>query len=310
MKISIEAKIGIIGLVSIAVLIWGINYLKGRNILRSTYLLHALYQDAGGLESSAPVMMRGMKIGYVDQIIYLPDKDPPILVNLSIEKEYDVPSGSLAELISADLLGTRAIRINRGTGSGTLDHHDTIPSKIVPDMLANLQKSILPVMERVSSLAYTIDSLALSARLLMESGPVKESLENIAGLTASLKASLEEGGSLGEALDNVRSFTAMLEEQQEEFATVIRHLDTLGSQLADAEINRVAQSMEHSLDELAILLEQVNSGEGSAGRLLYSESLYNSLDSLARDLGRFIRDLRENPEDYVHFSLFGRSGKE
>lgn len=310
MKISIEAKIGIIGLVSIAVLIWGINYLKGRNILRSTYLLHALYQDAGGLEESAPVMMRGMKVGYVDQVLYLPEKNPPIRIDLSIEKEYDIPTGSAAELYSADLLGTKAIRINRGTGTGTLGHHDTIPAATVPDMISNLQDRILPVMERVSSLTLTLDSLALSARLMMEKGPVRESLENIAVLTASLKGSLGAGGSLEEILNNVRAFTAMLEDQQEEFASAIARLDTLGSQLTDAEIHRVAQSMERSLDELAILLGKVNSGEGSAGRLFYSESLYNSLDSLAGNLDMLIRDLRENPGDYVHFSLFGRSGKE
>ncbi len=66
MKLSIEAKVGFIGIATLVVLIWGINYLKGRNILSSTYTLHAFYEDSGGLESSAPVLMNGVKIGYVD----------------------------------------------------------------------------------------------------------------------------------------------------------------------------------------------------------------------------------------------------
>jgi phospholipid/cholesterol/gamma-HCH transport system substrate-binding protein len=309
MRLSIEAKIGIIGLVTIGVLVWGINYLKGRNILRSSFTLHALFQETGGLESSAPVTLLGMKIGYVDDIIYLRDTDPPILVNLHIDKDFDIPAGSVAELYSADLLGSRAIRINRGPGVTSLDHHDTITSLMVPDMITSIQNRIIPVMERISSLAVTMDSLATSTRSMMESGPVKESLKNVASLTASLEKSLSQGGTLEESLKNISSFTAMLRDQQDGFVSVLNRLDTIGSQIADAGIPRVAHSMEQTISELNTMIGQINSGEGSAGRLIYSESLYNSLDSLTRDLDLLVRDLRENPGNYVQFSLFGRSGK-
>ncbi|MCD4710049.1 MAG: hypothetical protein K8R52_04325 [Bacteroidales bacterium] len=63
MKISSEAKVGLIGIATLVILIWGINYLKGRNILNNTYTLHAFYEDSEGLESSAPIVMNGMKIG-------------------------------------------------------------------------------------------------------------------------------------------------------------------------------------------------------------------------------------------------------
>ncbi|RPI44264.1 MAG: MCE family protein, partial [Bacteroidetes bacterium] len=306
---GIEAKIGIIGLLTILALIWGINYLKGRNILRSTYTLHALFQETGGLEPSARVTMRGMRIGYVDDIIYRQEADPPILVNLYIEKDFGIPAGSVAELYSADLLGSRAIRINRGPAGATLAHHDTIQSMVVPDMITSLQNRIMPVMEGVSSLALTLDSLARNTLRLVESRPVEESLESVASLAASLEESLAAGGPLEVSLENIRSFTGMLADRQDEIASVISHLDTLGSQLTDAGIHRVAHSLEQAVAELGLLLGQVNSGKGNAGMLIHSESLYNSLDSLARDLELLVRDLHENPERYIHFSLFGRPAK-
>ena len=88
MKIRSEVKIGIIGIVTLAVLIWGINYLKGRNILKSTYTLHAFYNDANGLESSAPVLINGVKIGFVQEVNFLQDEEIPIEVVLSIEEAY------------------------------------------------------------------------------------------------------------------------------------------------------------------------------------------------------------------------------
>ena len=112
MKISSEVKVSVIGIVTLLVLIWGINYLKGKNILASTYALHAFYDDAGGLENSAPVLMNGVKVGYVESLELRPEQKPAIHLVLHIERAYPLRKGSTAALISADLIGTRAIRID------------------------------------------------------------------------------------------------------------------------------------------------------------------------------------------------------
>ena len=96
MKLSIEARVGIIGVVTAAVLIWGINYLKGKNILRKGYTLYALYQHAEGVTEDAPVMMHGVKIGYVDKVRLRPAGQPPVTLLLHIEKTYRLPEGSVA----------------------------------------------------------------------------------------------------------------------------------------------------------------------------------------------------------------------
>ena len=99
MKLSSEAKIGVIGIVTIVVLIWGINYLKGRNILSSSYALHAFLDDAGGLESSASVLMNGVKIGFVKELILRPGDPNPISIILNIEKEFPL-TGILGQYCS------------------------------------------------------------------------------------------------------------------------------------------------------------------------------------------------------------------
>ena len=116
MRISSEAKVGLIGIATLALLIWGINYLKGKNILNSNYTLHAYYEHAGGLEKSSPVLMKGMKIGYIDDIELHPGPERPVHIILHVEKQYPVPVGSSAILFSADLLGTRAVRIESSMG--------------------------------------------------------------------------------------------------------------------------------------------------------------------------------------------------
>ena len=144
MKFSIEAKIGLIGIVTALVLIWGINYLKGRNMLNSTYTLHAFYPESAGIENSAPVLLKGVKIGYVDEVILRLEEALPIELILHIEKKYALGTGSLALLSSTDLLGSKAVRIDALQGADKLEHLDTIEGGLEKDLLSLVQDRALP----------------------------------------------------------------------------------------------------------------------------------------------------------------------
>ena len=186
MKISIEAKIGMIGIATLVVLIWGINYLKGRNILASSILVEAYLDDAQGLENSAPVVMNGVKIGYIHSIALRTEENPPIKCELTIEKAYPIRSGSLAVIHSADLIGSKAVRIEPGTGPVFLKTGDTIRIVTEPDILTSVQEQLVPVMEKVGSLAVAMDTLATALKETVGSGHISAILENLSSISASL----------------------------------------------------------------------------------------------------------------------------
>jgi len=309
MKISIEAKVGAIGILTILVLIWGINYLKGRNILNQSLTLYAFCQETGGLESSAPVTLNGVKIGYVDKISLAGDRTQGVQLILRIEKAYPLNRGSVAELYSADLLGTKAIRIVSKPSGETLNDRDTIPLLVVPDLFSSLQASIFPVLDQLGTLSGSLDTLVRDMDSLVVSGALGQTLENLAGVSGSLKSSLEPGGPLYGSFRNLDSLTGMLNDQRNEMASLISHLNAVSMQLDNAGLDQLAINLRETSDQLNKLLTQVNSGKGTAGLLLRSDSLYLNLVGLTTDLDLLVRDLKEHPEDYVHFSLFGRSDK-
>lgn len=309
MKFSSEAKIGIIGIATLAVLIWGINYLKGRNILSSSYILQAFFQDAGGLESSAPVLMNGVKIGYVDEIELRPGEALPIRVSLSMEKAYPVQRGSTAVLFSADLLGTKAVRIEASRAGQILGDRDTIASLIEADMLTSLKQEFMPVMDKISALAVSLDSLATGLDRLAGSESARNTVDHLSAISESLRHSLSSGGTLDQSFRNLESFTAMLKVQEDELASLTGHLNSISESLDSAGVDRLAIELTAAIHQFNLLLGQVNSGEGNLGKLVYADSLYMNLDNLLSDLDALIRDLNENPKDYVHFSLFGNSQK-
>jgi phospholipid/cholesterol/gamma-HCH transport system substrate-binding protein len=306
MKISSEAKVGIIGIITLAVLIWGINYLKGRNILNSTYSLHAFYEDAGGLENSSPVLMNGMKIGYIDAIELQPELQLPVHVLLQIEKQYPIDIGSQATLFAADLLGTMAIRIESSGIEGSLQHQDTLLSSIEADMFSSISAQVMPVMEQIGDLAESLDSVVLKLDELLDSDSPAELLEDLSEISSALSASLHPGGALHESFHNLASFTAMLETQEEEIASMTGHLNSISESLDSAGIENIAEELKAASRAFTHLLEQVNSGEGSMGKLFYSDTLYLHLQNLVADLDSLVIDLMENPGDYVRFSLFGK----
>ncbi len=310
MKISIEAKIGIIGIVTIAVLIWGVNYLKGKNILSSTYTLYAFFVDAGGLDSSAPVLMNGVKIGYVDNLQLLPGQIPPIKTVLHIEKLYPIHKDSRAELYSADLLGTKAIRITPSGKELLLQDNDTILTSVAPDMLSSLQEKIMPVMQQIKSLALSLDILAVKLDTILGSETTRETLQDLASISKSLSAALDNGGALDQSFRNLESFAAMLKAKQDDIASLIQHLNSISKSVDNSDIGQLASELISVTRQFDMLLGQINSGEGNAGKLIYTDSLYLNLEVLLSDLDKLIRNLNENPEDFVHFSLFGKSKRE
>ena len=309
MKLSSEAKIGIIGIITLVVLIWGINYLKGRNMLTNSYPLHAYYSDAGGLESSSPVLMNGVKIGFIKELELIPGDSIPIKVVLSIEKAYPIQKGSQAVLFSADLLGTKAIRIEQSGKKQYFGYNDTIQSYIEPDMLSSLQAQIMPVMQQVSNLAVSLDSLVQGLDQLIDSETTRETMEHLSSISESLKTSLNPGGSLHQSFRNLESFTSMLKAQEDEFASLSGHLNSISQSLDSAGLDKLSLELLAMTHQFSLILEQINSGEGNAGKFIYADSLYLNLDLLISDLDELIRDLNENPEDYVHISLFGNSQK-
>jgi phospholipid/cholesterol/gamma-HCH transport system substrate-binding protein len=309
MKLSTEVKAGIIGLVTIAVLAWGINYLKGRNVLRSSYALVTFYPETGGLENSAPVLLNGVKIGYVDRILLRTGEDPPIEVVLSIDKQYRIPEGSRAELFSADLIGTKAIRILLSGKKEMHEHADTLLPAMAPDLLSSLQARLFPILDRVGMLAESLDSLAQRLNTLIREDALGVTLEQLAAVTGSLRRSLAPGGTLDSSFRNLESFSAMLADQQDEMASVIGNLNAVIADLDSAGLGELAVELKGVALRVSTLLDQVQSGKGSAGKFFYSDSLYDNLNVLVSDLDRLVRDLNENPENYVQISVFGKSRK-
>lgn len=305
MKYSSEFKIGIVGLVTILVIIWGINYLKGINILSSTTTVYALYPRIDGLEASANVMMDGYKIGTVDKVDFEPGKEIPFTVSLDIEKKYGVKKNSIAEIFSADLLGSKAIRI---IDSGQGEYHepgDTLRSAITGDMISSLLEDLSPLLNSVESAVNTLDSVAREIQGIVSDPSVKNILNNLEGVSSTLENEMAPGGDVSNVLANLEELSASINEQSSAISSTISNLDTISNTVKNAGIDSLVSQLANTSENLASITTAIESGSGSVGKLIYEDSIYQQISVLIDNLDSLIRDVNNNPKKYVGFSVFG-----
>ena len=99
-----EVKIGIIGITAIAMLFFGINYLKGVRMFHASSYYYVEYTDINGLSTSSPVFASGYKIGLVRDIEYNHANPGHVVVEVELDNDMKIPTHSRGELVT-DMLG-------------------------------------------------------------------------------------------------------------------------------------------------------------------------------------------------------------
>ena len=100
-----EVKIACAGIAAVAVLFFGIKFLRGINMFKATNYYYVAYDNIGGLTVSSPVYADGYNIGIVRNIDYDHERPGHVTVEIDVEEGLRIPKGSQAELVT-EMLGT------------------------------------------------------------------------------------------------------------------------------------------------------------------------------------------------------------
>jgi phospholipid/cholesterol/gamma-HCH transport system substrate-binding protein len=169
-NLSKEAKVGILVTAALAALIWGLNYLKGKDVFTSRNKYFAVYQNVDGLVTSNPVFMNGYRIGIVNSIDFMPDNSGRLLVTLLIDNDVFVSKNSIARIFSSDLIGTKAMRIDLGNDPTPIADKDTLKAELEYSLAQKVGEEVGPIKDKTERLIVTIDSLASMLYLLFDPG--------------------------------------------------------------------------------------------------------------------------------------------
>lgn len=294
-----EVKIALVVLSGMVILYFGMNFLKGKNLFSDDHLYYITFDDISGLAPSAPIYANGFKIGRVTDLNYDYSGEKAITAAIEVDRRLHIPKGSYAE-IESDMLGN--VRVNlilADRKNGLFNVGDRIPGSIAQGAMGKAA-GMIPQIER---LLPKVDTLLANLNTLTANPDIARTISNTQKITNDLTVTTAEINKLMARLN--REMPAMMHKAN----TVLDHTGTLTANLAAVDVEKTMGEVEQTINSIKLFADKLNSNNGSLGKLLNDESLYNNLNTTIASADSLMVNLRENPKRYVHFSIFGRKNK-
>lgn len=294
---SKEIKIGLTGIITVCILVIGINFLKGSNIFQSSEIYYLHFENVLGMPSSSPIYADGFKVGTVKSIAYNHKKAKDIVVKINVEKGLRIPKGSIAE-IETDMLG--GVKINLLLSNNPrykLQIGDTIPGQVNWGMMASINKEIMPHAEKI---LIKLDTITSSLQHLLTNKVLEETLISTRNTMKNLELATT---SLNELLKK------QVPEISKNLATASSNAVIITNKLKKVDFAATLKKVDATLCSVKSATDQLSSKKGTMGLLLSDSTLYRNLLKTTDHMSKLLLDLKEHPKRYVHFSIFGRKNK-
>ena len=315
MKIRKEIKVGVVFVIATAILIWGLMFLKGLELFKTSRTFYAVYDQVNGLTAANPISIKGVKVGQVKKVYF--DKRNPrnIIVELYVLGDYPIAKNSSARIYNSSLLGAPEVEIIPGDSPDLAKDGDTLLPLLEATLGQEVNKQLLPLKTKAENLISSIDTIATIIQQVLNKNTrenlvdaiehVKETLANIAHTTQNLDTLMGmERNNLSKIIINVESISSNLRQNNAKITNILSNFSNLSDSLAKARIPYTIAQVNKAIGDLDLVLQKINKGEGSVGQLLNNDQLYKEVEKAARDLNLLLEDIKANPTKYVKVSVF------
>lgn len=330
-----EIKLGILTIVTIALAIWGYRFIKGKNIFSNSISLTAKFSEVNELEVASPVMVKGYKVGSVLDIQIDPSNVEYLIVSFDLDGDIGLPKNTKALLKSTNVLGGRFIELD-------FDHMCTDQCLEDGDELQSEARSLLGSMVSedeidlyVSKLGGGMDTVFNKLSAADPNTPIgntminlEETMENMNQLTQRINGLISStSNNLSGTLENLNQISSNLASNNAIINELLSNFNKVSEELGGIELkstidksNSAIDNTNEALDDLkglltetkktvdgaTTLMNKLNSEEGSMGKLLTDQELYDNLNSSTRNLDLLLQDIRLHPKRYIKLSVFGK----
>jgi len=312
MKITNETKIGALTVIAITLLIFGFNFLKGKDLFSHSKKIYVVFRNVDGLELSNSASIKGLNVGTVYGIKATDKNLDGILVTISMKQEVNIPKNSIA-YINSGLIGSANIIIKKGDATDFIQDGDTLAAMEKGSILNEFQSRLNPVFSTLNGTLGSLDSLIRVVGSLFNPA-VKDNFTSILGNLAKSSASLQimlnnRTSALAQSMNHLDSFTSNLASNNGRINGTLDNLEKTTAKLSNAKIAETLESAQDAMNSLKDAINKVNSPNGTLGLLLNDKKLYLNLENTTRSLNILLDDFRMHPKRYVNISIFGSKDK-
>jgi phospholipid/cholesterol/gamma-HCH transport system substrate-binding protein len=306
LRLSKEVKTGILAIGSILLLIFGYSFLKGTNLLDKNREFYVKYDNVEGLAQAAPVTINGLTVGKVQNITFANSKGG-LVVKFTVEKDFDFSKNSIVRIYSTGLIGGKSLGIYPQYDQNIAKSGDTLRGDIEDGMLTAVTKALGPLERKVNNTLATVDTLLFNVNAIVD----EETRRNLKDAIINLNTTLNSFAGVSENLNKVLvNNSSKLDNTFTNLDKTTSNLSRLTDSLAQLETGKLVTDLQSVVDKMDKIVSGVNNGEGSMGKLLKDDKLYQNLEGASKQLEQLLQDVKLNPKRYVHISVFGKKNKE
>jgi phospholipid/cholesterol/gamma-HCH transport system substrate-binding protein len=291
-----EVHVGLFVVIGLLAVLAALFALTDPGTFRGRYYVSTVVQDAGGIRKGDPVQMKGVNIGRIRDFS-IDGSGVRITMELQHDPGYVVPADSRVAIVSGGLLQSMVAEIVPGRSRKELPDGAELPSVDAPTLTGT-----------VETLSADADTVLLRAQALLNAQTVgdvgasaaqmRELLVQLTGLAAEQRGQLSAlTASLSRSAQGLEGTVAAV--SQPELARAIARTDSMTLRLDAA-----TGSLQQASASLATLMQRVESGEGTLGRLTRDDELYQNMNAAVTSLSQLTTDIRQNPRKYINVSVF------
>jgi len=310
MTITNETKIGALTAIAITILILGYSFLRGDDIFSGSNKFYSVYKSVDGLSVSKPVLVNGFQIGRISKMKLMPDGRT--IVEFKIERQYNVPSNTLAKLVSTSLLGDKAIVFEYGNSNTFAEDNDTLRA----DIQGSLAESLQPIQTKAENLISKLDSSLASINKILNPDfqknvdrsflSIANSLQTLEGTTKKIDALISSQTThINDILANTETVSSNLKNSSGNLTDITANFDKVSNDVANSNLKQTLDNANKAMSGLQATISKINGNKGSLGLLLNDDKLYDNLQNASKNLDSLFIDIKAHPKHYVSISVFG-----
>ena len=324
-----EIKIAILAIITIALVLWGYTFIKGKNLLSKSNVFFVEYTDVGMMLASTPVVKNGFQVGTVVELFLKPGNPKIVVAKLDIRKEIKVPKDAVAVILTTGIMGGKAVTLEFSeecAGDNCAESGDYLKgmskgmlgSMMEPEELKEytdaLSEGLKEVLDALNQQLTDPNSDQLFAKTMNDLQQTMENLNSATQRLDNLLAGTSQNLRLTSA--NIEKITKSLSDNTSQIESILANTDKLTGDLAGGVVNDAQlaiQSIQSTINtlnpaiaDLSSIVNKINQGEGSLGKLIGEDSLYTNISEMSIQLDSVLNDLQDRPYRYIPFKSRNR----
>lgn len=319
MKYSKEFKIGLSVSAALLILVFGINFLKGKSLFTKDTEYIVFFEKIDGLKEGSYVLIRGFKVGVVKDIHFDGEKAERMKVSFLINENIKFPTDSRVRIFSMDLMGTRGLDIITGRSSMYKKNGDEFLGEIEESFKDEIGRQIAPLKNKTERLLSSIDSILISIHAIVDDNTrikIKESLNSIGRTFKNIESTsitldsvvTTEASSISNIISNTESISLNLRKNNEKISKILTNMSSISESVNTEGLGKGLKDLIKTIEKLNIISSKLLTEEGSVGAVINNRELYNNLNETVSNLNRVVLDLEKNPKKYINLSVLDFGG--